>query len=255
MSAVRLWLALALVVLAPGCAPEDALAPAPPAAVPVEPAGDAPAQPAGPDGPGQPAPEPRRGPEALVARVVDGDTIDVVLQGRTERVRLIGIDTPESVDPRQPVQCFALEASAFAARRLQGRTVELEFDVERRDRYGRLLAYVWLGDELFNRTLVRRGFAQVYTFPPNVRYVERLLAAQRKARAESAGLWGACPLEPDEPAPGQAPSGCDPNYSGACIPPYPPDLDCGDVAARDFSSTGSDPHGFDGDGDGIACES
>lgn len=246
-------LCLVLMLLAPACAPESALPQAPPAAVPVEPADDIPS--ASPAAEPQQPLDPRRGPNALVSRVVDGDTIDVVLRGRSERVRLIGIDTPESVDPRQPVQCFALEASAFAARHLEGRTVELEFDVERRDRYGRLLAYVWLGDELFNLTLVRRGYAQVYTFPPNVRYVERLLAAQRNARAESAGLWGACPAEPPKPPGGASSQGCDPNYAGACIPPYPPDLDCSDISARRFRSTGSDPHGFDGDGDGIACES
>ena len=249
---VKVCLVLAALPITLACAPQEVVPPAPPGAVPLEPAEPAPtAAGAQPPGTGRA----RRGPLARVTRVVDGDTIDVVLAGRTERVRLIGIDTPESVDPRQPVQCFALEASAFAARHLEGRRVELEFDAERRDRYGRLLAYVWLDGRLFNLTLVRRGYAQVYTFPPNVRYVERLLAAQRRARSGSAGLWGACPAGGDGAA-GKppAPAGCDPNYSGACIPPYPPDLDCSQVGARGFASTGSDPHGFDEDGDGIACE-
>ncbi|MGH8982522.1 MAG: thermonuclease family protein [Acidimicrobiia bacterium] len=195
-----------------------------------------------------------------VARVIDGDTIEVHLNGREESVRLIGIDTPETVHPSRPVECFGKVASQFTTDRLAGRTVRLEFDVERRDRYERLLAYVWRDNKLFNHTIVRRGYAQIATYPPNVKYVDRLLAAQRKARTEGAGLWSSCDAESSEStgaATGaQASSGkCDPNYGGACIPPYPPDLDCGEISATNFRSTGSDPHGFDGDGDGIACES
>lgn len=200
-----------------------------------------------------------KGPLVHVARVIDGDTIEVHLNGREESVRLIGIDTPETVHPSRPVECFGKAASQFTTDRLAGRTVRLEFDVERRDRYGRLLAYAWRDDKLFNHMIVRRGYAQIATYPPNVKYVDRLLAAQRKARTEGAGLWSSCGGESSEStgaATGaKASSGkCDPNYSGACIPPYPPDIDCGEISATNFRSTGSDPHGFDGDGDGIACE-
>jgi len=131
---------------------------------------------------------------AQVTRVVDGDTIHVELQGRDVTIRLIGIDTPETVAPDQPVECFGHQASAYVTSRLQGRQVDLEFDVERTDRFGRTLAYVWIGDELVNETLVREGYAAVTTFPPDVRYVDRFTAAQREARAEGAGLWGACPV-------------------------------------------------------------
>lgn len=199
------------------------------------------------------------GPLVTVTRVIDGDTIEVDLRGRTVDVRLIGIDTPETVHPSEPVGCFGPEASNFTKTRLEGKQVRLGFDVEKTDRYGRTLGYIWLDGKLFNRMLVRQGFAQVSTYPPNVKYVERFSAAQRQARDSNAGLWGAsCPSEEEEavaqPAGGGGGKNCDPNYTGACIPPYPPDLDCTQISATNFRSVGSDPHGFDGNGDGVACE-
>jgi micrococcal nuclease len=131
----------------------------------------------------------------MVTRVVDGDTLIARVGAEDVRVRLIGIDTPETVAPNQPVECYGPPASAFTRRRLEGRDVELEFDVERLDRYGRTLAYVWLGGELFNETLVREGYAVITTFPPDVRYVDRFVAAQRAAREQHLGLWGACWVE------------------------------------------------------------
>jgi micrococcal nuclease len=194
---------------------------------------------------------------AVVVRVVDGDTIEARYRGRTIDVRLIGIDTPETVAPGEPVACYGPAASRFTESNLSGERVRLEFDVERLDRFGRTLAYVWMGDELFNETLVSRGFAQVSTFPPNVKYVDRFVDAQRAARQAERGLWGsACDQEEqvDEGGGGTAGGNCDPSYPGVCISPYPPDLDCGDVADTNFQVTGSDPHGFDGDNDGIGCE-
>jgi micrococcal nuclease len=126
--------------------------------------------------------------EADVTRVVDGDTIVV----GDERVRLIGIDTPETVKPGTPVQCFGREASAELKRLVEGRRVRLERDVEERDRYGRLLAYVYRGDVFVNAELVRRGYASVATFPPNVRHVDLFVRLQREARAAGRGLWGGC---------------------------------------------------------------
>jgi micrococcal nuclease len=128
----------------------------------------------------------------LVTRVVDGDTAHVEIAGRDVTVRFIGIDTPETVAPDQPVECYGPEASAYTEQRLEGERVRLEYDVERTDRYGRTLAYVWLGDELFNETLVREGYALVTTFPPDVKYVERFVAAQRDAREHFRGLWREC---------------------------------------------------------------
>jgi micrococcal nuclease len=129
-----------------------------------------------------------------VVEVVDGDTIRVDLDGEVTPVRLIGIDTPEREGPYTDEECYGARSSRFTAEMLGGRRVELEFDVDRTDRFDRTLAYVWIEDELFNERIVREGYAVTATFPPNVRYVERLAAAQRLARSGSAGLWGACPV-------------------------------------------------------------
>jgi micrococcal nuclease len=136
------------------------------------------------------------GPEriARVVRVVDGDTIVVRLDGRDERVRYIGVDTPESVKPGTPVQCFAKAASAANERLVHGRRVRLAYDAERRDRYGRLLAYVYRAedDAFVNARLVQDGYARTLTIPPNVRYADRFAALARGAREQQRGLWRAC---------------------------------------------------------------
>ena len=128
-----------------------------------------------------------------VLRVVDGDTIEVELAGETERVRYIGIDTPEMDDRRPELRDLARAARRANALLVGNRRVRLELDVEKRDRYGRLLAYVWVGDTLVNEELVRLGHADTYTFPPNVRYVDRLVAAARGAPPET----GERPVPPD----------------------------------------------------------
>ena len=122
-----------------------------------------------------------------VTRVIDGDTI-VVSTG--EKVRYIGMNTPETVDPRRPVQCYGHEASAKNKELVEGKTVRLEKDVSDKDTYGRLLRYVWIGDTMINEVLVREGFAEVSTFPPDVKYKDRFIAAQRLASEEKKGLWG-----------------------------------------------------------------
>jgi micrococcal nuclease len=133
-----------------------------------------------------------RGEIYTVERVIDGDTIEVGRQIEGEdNVRLIGIDTPETVDPEEPVQPLGPKASEFTTEQLEGQEVALEFGEERIDSFDRPLAYVWASqDELFNETLVREGLAQVATFPPNTKYRDRFLAAQEEARAANRGIWG-----------------------------------------------------------------
>lgn len=134
------------------------------------------------------------GAAARVSKITDGDTIRVVLDGRELKVRLIGIDTPELHKPGAPVGCFAREATARIASLIDGEEVRLDYDVDRIDRYGRTLAYVYRArDGLFiNHALVRDGYATVFTVPPNVAHAQEFLRAQREARAAGRGLWSRC---------------------------------------------------------------
>ncbi|MCG0277144.1 MAG: thermonuclease family protein [Thermanaeromonas sp.] len=137
--------------------------------------------------------------EARVQEVIDGDTVTVVLgSGRKEKVRFIGVNTPEISGEVQP---YGLEAKAYTERRLQGRRIYLELDTSERDRYGRLLAYVWLEKprdisdteirtKMFNAELLREGYAQVMTVPPNVKYAETFKRLENEARNAGKGLWG-----------------------------------------------------------------
>ncbi len=130
---------------------------------------------------------------ATVTRVVDGDTVEVRTgSGVSEEVRYIGVDTPETVEPGTPVQCFGPRASRFNHRLVEGQRVQLVLGEERRDVYGRLLAYVYLGRRFVNAELVRRGLARTLTIPPNVRHAPLLGSLERVAGLEGAGLWGAC---------------------------------------------------------------
>jgi micrococcal nuclease len=130
--------------------------------------------------------------EAEVTRVVDGDTVEATVDGQTEDVRYIGVDTPESVKPDTPVECFALAASHFNEDLVEGKTVRLDFDAERRDVYGRLLAYVHLGDRFVNAELIERGYATTLTIAPNTRYAGLLARLELQASREGRGLWGKC---------------------------------------------------------------
>lgn len=205
----------------------------------------------------------------VIDHVVDGDTIGC--QGG-ERVRLLLIDAPELAQgPLGRAAHAYLEALLPV-----GSSARLERDVEARDRYGRLLAYVYLPDgRMVNRELVRQGFAVPLVYPPNVRYVESIRAAADEAEADQRGLWsipafqctpvdfrnGLCdgaapPAEPGAKSAAEAPadSSCHPGYADVCIPPPPPDLDCRDIPARRIRVVGSDPHRLDGNHDGVACE-
>jgi len=122
-----------------------------------------------------------------VKRVIDGDTIKLE---NGERVRLIGIDTPETVHPSKAVEYYGKEAGDFTKRMVEGKRVKIEFDIQKRDKYGRLLAYVYLEDGTFlNAELLRQGYANISTYAPNVKYIEKFARLEREAREDSRGLW------------------------------------------------------------------
>jgi len=127
--------------------------------------------------------------EGTVVRVVDGDTIHVRVGDRIEKVRYIGVNTPEVHHPSKGEEPGGREATAVNRDLVGTRHVRLETDVQTRDRYGRLLAYVWVGDTMVNAELVRRGYAQVMTVPPNVRHQALFVKLQRDARDAGRGLW------------------------------------------------------------------
>ena len=140
-------------------------------------------------------PPPGSSAQAIVVRVVDGDTIRAKIGRRVERVRFIGMDTPEVVKPNTPVQCFGREASALTKALLpEGSVIHLVADVEARDRYRRLLAYVYrdLDGAFVNLLLVEEGYAVPYTYPPNVAHADDFVAAAGRARDERRGLWSRC---------------------------------------------------------------
>ena len=182
-----------------------------------------------------------------VTRVLDGDTLEVRLDsGRRDRVRLIGIDTPERSD------CFGPEAVRAARALALGKHVLLRGDStqDARDRYGRLLAYVWLpGGRDLAFQLIARGFGKTYVFDRPFSRLHAYWIAEARGIRLARSLWdcvrGGLPRTP-----------CDPSYPSVCIPPPSAvgDLDCGDIPFRDFEVVGRDPHGLDTDGDGIGCE-
>ncbi len=182
-----------------------------------------------------------------VTRVVDGDTVHVAVAGRDEKVRLIGIDTPEVG------QCDAAKATALARRLAQGRPVTLVGDATQatRDRYGRLLAYVDLpgGRDLGYQELAH-GYARVYIYDRPFQRLAAYRRAEQVGRTRPDSLWRRCNTVPAPVVGGR----CDASYPDVCIPPPPPDLDCADIPYRNFRVLPPDPHRFDGDHDDIGCE-
>jgi micrococcal nuclease len=147
----------------------------------------------GEGGPGEnPAPPSGSSLRARVVRVVDGDTIIASVDGEREYVRYIGVDTPETVKPDTPVQCYGPRASAANHRLVEGRTVRLVIDREARDDYGRVLAYVHAGSLFVNAELVRGGYARTLAIEPNTSHAAQLHRLAARAAREGRGLWGAC---------------------------------------------------------------
>lgn len=134
---------------------------------------------------------------AQVTDVVDGDTIEVDINGVRKKLRYIGVNTPETVDPRKSVECYGTEASNENKRLVEGKKIYLQKDISETDKYGRLLRYIYLpledGSLLFvNDYLIRQGFAAASTFPPDVRYSDQFNLAQKQAQENNRGLWAAC---------------------------------------------------------------
>lgn len=126
-----------------------------------------------------------------VVSVVDGDTFKIIYEGKEEKVRLIGIDTPESVHPDKSKNIeYGTQVSNYVKELIQKKEVRLEFDVSQRDKYGRLLAYVYLeNNEMLNEKLLKEGYAKISTYPPNVKYVEHFTKIQEESRKNKVGLW------------------------------------------------------------------
>lgn len=202
-----------------------------------------------------------------VAKVVDGDTLDVIINGHVERIRLIGVNTPETVDPRKSVECFGKEASNKTKELLSGQRVRLEADPTQgeRDKYGRLLRYVFLADGRFiNKILISEGYAHEYTYAAPYKYQVEFKQAQKEAEAAKRGLWaeGVCEtISSSQPQPSILPLDeylkLPPQSSGG-------DKDCADFATQAeaqvyFEAGGGSPtfnfNQLDRDRDGVACES
>ncbi len=203
-----------------------------------------------------------------VVEVVDGDTIKIAKDGRTETLRLIGLDTPETKDPRRPVQCFGEEASARAKKLLSGKKVRITQDT--RDKYGRMLVYVWTEDGmLYNHRMILDGYAHEYTYDVPYQQQARFRKAEAQARQAGRGFWSpkTCggdtkqPAEegtesqPSKPPRQQAPpAGADDGVDKDCS-----DFDTRREAQRYFESQGgsatNDVDKLDGNGNGKACES
>lgn len=206
-----------------------------------------------------------------VQQVVDGDTVRVRVRDQDVVVRLVGIDTPEVRHPQRGEECFGPEASARAGGLMpRGATVRLRSDPTQdvRDRFGRLLAHVYnggaTGADSVNRRLVAEGMARVYVYDRvPFTHVAAFQRAEQRARQEREGLWGPpCNGGAERPTGAPAtvpaaalddPGACDPGYVGACVPFYPPDVQCDDVRRR-VQVIGHDPHRLDGDGNGFGCE-
>ena len=210
-------------------------------------------------------------------RVVDGDTVDVQFEdGSTDRLRLIGIDTPEVVDPRKSVQCFGREASAHAHELLDGQTVSVQRDPSQgnRDIYNRLLAYIWLPDgHNFGEVMIADGYAHEYTYSLPYAYRDSFKAAQDNAIANQLGLWSPATCAGDTEQPADVPAPAAAPTDGAVVQPSPsaafdPTRYIGQGDRYNCSAFKSqadaqavlradprDPNRLDGDHDGIACES
>ncbi len=198
------------------------------------------------------------GQSARVTKIRDGDTIEVDINGGAYAVRYIGINSPESNET-----CGS-QATAANRQLVANQWVTLVKDKSEADRYGRLLRYVYVGDRFINAELVESGWAESVHYEPDTKYNSLFDTLESQARSANLGCHPTgvfaeptpVPTSTPRPQPTAAPpqGNCHPSYPDVCIPPPPPDLDCRDISHRNFRVIGSDPHRFDGDKDGIGCE-
>jgi|GEM_PF-1728812 len=208
-----------------------------------------------------------------VTKVVDGDTVKAMVDGKEESIRIIGMDSPESVDPRKTVQCFGVEASSKANEFLSSKWIQLESDSSQgnRDKYNRLLRYVWFDKGTdFGRRMIEEGYAHEYTYNTPYSKQTQYKSTYKIAQNSKKGLWSpsTCNGQKEKPAPTPAPtaspkptpaptptptSNCNPNYS-PCVPNSPTDLNCPDIGFR-VTVLGTDVYRLDNDSDGIGCDS
>ena len=186
---------------------------------------------------------------AVVLSVTDGDTIRVRLaSGDEEPVRLIGIDAPEDGS------VLDQEATAYLEDLVLGKNVRLVVDVSDRDRFGRLLRYVYVENVFVNEEMVRAGLATARRYEPDTAMATVLEAAQGGAEDAAVGLFSGTTIGTSGTTASTPGTNCDSSYPDFCIPPPPPDLDC-DIVTKNFTVRSPDPHGFDGNWDGVGCES
>ncbi|WP_240468663.1 thermonuclease family protein [Gracilibacillus sp. YIM 98692] len=215
---------------------------------------------------------------ATVTRIVDGDTIEIKLNGKIEGVRLLLVDTPETKHPSKPVQPFGPEASAFAKEKLTGKQVRVEYDGPKRDKYNRLLAYLWVDGQNFNQMLLEEGLARLaYVYDPPYTHYNAFVKAQTRATNAGIGIWSMDGYvqsdgfhyekpKDEQSQEEQQKEDTSNDVSSSYDGPYDPkgeDRNCSDFDTHDeaqafFKAAGGpneDPHGLDRDKDGLVCES
>ena len=190
---------------------------------------------------------------ATVLRVVDGDTIRIMLKGKNIPLRYIGIDAPEDT---QTIEPFGKQAFERNKQLVDGKSIFLIKDASYTDQYDRLLRYVLFNEEFINLILVKDGYAKARKYPPDTACASLFQQAQHEAQQNHLGLWGLPKLDNFTPTMNSSPTSfqCDPSYPTVCIPPSSPELDCDDIPYRNFKVLPPDPQHFDLDGNGFGCE-
>lgn len=186
-----------------------------------------------------------RSETATVVRVIDGDAIEVDLDGWRYTVRYIGINTPETNRPSRGVEFYGPEASARNRELVEGKTVRMELDVSSTDRFDRLLRYVYVDDEMVNATLISEGFAVASAFPPDTKFADRFENIQIQAMENRRGAWATSPALAEA---------CDPSYPTICVPQDAEPMTCKEIPSNPFPALRPDAYSFDPDDNGLGCD-